>query len=182
VELLDADDAPLLARPYYAGGDPGPIVTAMAQVPELLGPMLGFIGPALGASAVDFATKEIVILRTSAVMECRYCINAHTPVAIDAGWGREQVCALRDERPVRDAFGNERDLALIEWIDEVAMGRGAIEDRFAIAMKAHFTDAEIVELTAVIGATLLLNRFCTALQLPTSPGTLERLAAEGFAS
>jgi hypothetical protein len=37
-----------------------------------------------------------------------------------------------------------------------------------------------VELTLLVGATLLLNRFCTALELPTSPKVLGRLAAEGW--
>jgi hypothetical protein len=31
-----------------------------------------------------------------------------------------------------------------------------------------------------VGATLLLNRFCTALELPTSSKVLRRLAAEGW--
>ncbi len=31
----------------------------------------------------------------------------------------------------------------------------------------------------VIGVTLMVNRFATALVLPTSPDTLDRLAVEG---
>jgi hypothetical protein len=38
-----------------------------------------------------------------------------------------------------------------------------------------------VELTLVAGATLMLNRLCTALELPTSAATLARLEAEGVA-
>ncbi len=38
----------------------------------------------------------------------------------------------------------------------------------------------MVELTAVIGATLMLNRFATALGLPTSDDTLARLTTEGL--
>jgi hypothetical protein len=36
VRLIEADQAPLLARRHYAGGDPGPLVGALAHVPELL--------------------------------------------------------------------------------------------------------------------------------------------------
>ena len=46
--------------------------------------------------------------------------------------------------------------------------------------RAHLGDPELVELTLLVGATLLLNRFCTALELPTSPKALHRLAAEGW--
>ncbi len=36
IERIEIGHIPLLARPYYDGGDPGPIVAALAQVPELL--------------------------------------------------------------------------------------------------------------------------------------------------
>ncbi len=45
---------------------------------------------------------------------------------------------------------------------------------------AHFADHELVELTVAVTATVMLNRYCTALDLPTSAATLARLAAEGF--
>lgn len=40
---------------------------------------------------------------------------------------------------------------------------------------------EILELTLVAAATLMLNRYCSALRLPTSAATLSRLAKEGLA-
>jgi alkylhydroperoxidase family enzyme len=48
-------------------------------------------------------------------------------------------------------------------------------------LREHFAEHEVVELTLVAGATLMLNRFCTALELPTSPATLGRLEAAGVA-
>jgi len=177
--LLDADQAPLLARPYYASGDPGPIVAALAQVPELLEVAMPFLGAALGPSGIDWRTKEIVIVRTSALAGCRYCVQAHTPVALDAGLSRDQVTALRTETPVEESFTDTRELALITWVDVVA-GAGPVPDAARAAVRAHFADHEVVELTALVGATLLLNRFATALALPTGAETLDRLAAEGW--
>ena len=43
-----------------------------------------------------------------------------------------------------------------------------------------FAEAEIVELTLLVGVTLLLNRYATSLGLPVDPSTIERLAREGF--
>jgi len=103
VQLIEADQAPLLARVYYADGDPGPIVGALAQVPELLTVALPFIGTALGPSAIGWRTKEIVIVRTSALQQCRFCVQTHTVVALDAGLDRDQVaaCATADRSTVR---------------------------------------------------------------------------------
>jgi AhpD family alkylhydroperoxidase len=177
--LLGADQAPLLARPYFASGDPGPIVAALAQVPELLDVAMPFLGAALGPSGIDWRTKEIVIVRTSALAGCRYCVQAHTVVALDAGLSRRQVRALRAETPVEESFTDARELALIAWVDLVA-GPGPVPDAARAAVRAHFADHEVVELTTLVGATLLLNRFATALALPTGAETLDRLTAEGL--
>jgi AhpD family alkylhydroperoxidase len=97
----------LLARPYYADGDPGPIVAARAQVPELLEVAMPFLAGAPGPSGIDWRTKEIVIVRTSALAGCRYCVQGHTVVALEAGLSRAEVCALRGETAVEDSFSAE---------------------------------------------------------------------------
>ncbi len=179
--LVGAEQAPLLARGYYADGDPGPIVAALAQVPELLVVAMPFVAAALGPSALDWRTKEIVIVRTSALAGCRYCVQTHTVVALDAGLSRAEVDALRDPGPAAEAFGDPRERALLRWVNVVARVPNAVDDGERVAVRQHWADHEVVELTIVVGATLLLNRFCTALALPTSPDTLARLAAEGLA-
>ncbi len=180
ISLLDAEQAPLLARPFYRDGDPGPIVAALAHVPELLELAMPFLGAALGPSAVPWRTKEIVILRTSAQLECRYCVQSHTVVALDAGLSRDEVLALRAAAPV-SALRDPGELALVRWVDAVAAGRGPVPTQLRADLQAHHNDADIVELTLVVGVTLLLNRFCTALELPTSPEVLLRLVAEDLA-
>ncbi len=181
VELLDAHQAPLLARRYYDDGDPGPIVAALAQVPELLDVTLAFVGAVLGASSIDARTKELVILRTSAVSVCRYCIDAHSVVALDAGVAPPEVASLRVAEPAwHNAFGDARERALLAWVDAVASNRGSVADNAVDTLQAQFVPHEVVELTLLIGATLMLNRFCTALELPTAPEVLVRLRREAL--
>lgn len=177
VRLLGAGEAPLLARPYYDGGDPGPIVAALAHVPELLEVALPFFGTVLGPSAVPWRTKELVILATSARLACRFCVQSHTVVARDAGLTRDEVLALRGERPVEAVFDDPAERALLAWVAAVA-GPGAIDPSARRALEGHYDDADVVELTVLVGATAMLNRFCTALELPTSPQVLARLAEE----
>jgi AhpD family alkylhydroperoxidase len=180
VELLRAEQAPLVTKMLFGEGDPGPIVASLATVPELLTATLPFVAAALGPSAVDARRKEMAILRTSAVLRCRYCVDAHTPVALDVGLSLEEVRALRCEAPL-DCFTDPADRALVDWITAVAGGRGAVPEPTAAAVLAHLPEHEMVELTVTIGATMFLNRYCTALELPTSDDTLLRLTAEGFA-
>lgn len=176
VDLLDAAAAPLTARRFYVDGDPGPIVAALAQVPELLDVALPFLSAALGASAVDARSKEIVILRTSALLACRYCVDAHTVVALDTPLTRVEVRRLRGEDG--SDWPDPVDAALVGWVDAVAGQTGPVGDGQARGLAVHFADHEVVELTLLIGATMMLNRFCTALELPTSAGVADRLRRE----
>jgi AhpD family alkylhydroperoxidase len=178
VTLIEASSAPLLARPYFASGDPGPIAASLAQVPELLGPTLPFLGAVLGPSWIPVRDKEIVILRTSAVMRCRYCTEAHTVVALDSGLSGQEVRALRGELAVVDVFDDAYERALIAWCDAVAQGA---ESDIRQAREGLATDdARVVELTLLVATTVMLNRYATALALPTSPDVRHRLLREGL--
>ncbi len=182
VALVEADQAPLLVRHLFAGGDPGVIVKALATVPELAEVAVPFVGAALGPGSLSPMVKETVVLRTSAVLGCRYCVDARTVTALDVGLGPELVAALRGtalgERP---AGVDDATAALVAWVDALAAGRGPLPDHVHAAMSAQYRDHEIVELVVTLGATVFLNRLCTALSLPSAPETLARLAAEGFA-
>lgn len=180
VALIDTTRAPLLARPYYKDGDPGPIVASLAHVPELLEVAMPFIACVFGPSAIDERTKELVVLRTSAVSQCRYCVQTHTAVALDVGLSSGEIKALRGEATIAGAFADPRELTLLAWVDAVA-SRGAVEPDVREALRPHFGDADVVELTALCAATLMLNRLCTALDLPTSPAALGKLTAAGLA-
>ena len=181
VRTLAEAEAPLLTKPFYAGGYPGPITASLAHVPELLEVALPFIGAVLSPSAIDWRTKEIVILRTSALMRCRYCVESHTPVALDSGLSNQQVHALRDEGLLTEAFDDDRERVLIEWTDAVAVGPGLVADALSDRVARTFSEAEIVELTLLVGVTLLLNRYATSLGLPVDDATVARLTQEGFA-
>jgi AhpD family alkylhydroperoxidase len=178
VSLIEADQAPLLARPYFADGDPGPIVAALAQVPEILEVAVPFIGAVLGASSIAIRPKELVILRTSALLGCRYCVDAHTVAALDVGLTIAEVRALRGELPVAAVFAEASELALLAWVDGVAAS-GPVDAAIAGGLKRHVPDHHVVELTLLIATTMMLNRFCTTLELSSTPATVARLVAAG---
>lgn len=132
----------------------------------------------LGPSWIPLRDKKIVILRTSAVMGCRSCTEAHTVVARDCGLTRDEVCALRGEQPLADAFPDDADRALVAWCDAVAQGADSDLDAAREVLIAD--DARVVELSLLISTTVLLNRYATSLALPTSPDVRDRLVREAL--
>jgi AhpD family alkylhydroperoxidase len=161
VELLTRERAPLLAQPFYQQGDPGPIASALAHVPELMETALPFIDSVFGPTAVEARLKEIVVLRVSSLNRCRYCTETHSRVARRAGLAPDEVAALRGEGPAPGRW-TAVERALLAFAD-------ALSDRpqEAVAiLRPHFGEAEIVELVTLGAATVMLNRFATALELP----------------
>ena len=64
IELLDQVAAPLLMEGVFAGGDPGPIAAALAQVPEVARVALPNIGASLGAGSTGARLKELASVST----------------------------------------------------------------------------------------------------------------------
>lgn len=179
VQLLDRSTAPLIVRGRFSGGDPGPITASLALVPELAQVALPFIGRALAGVTVEPRTAELVIVRASALLGCTYCTLTHGAVALGAGVSAGEVRALCD-RDGLTRFTDEREAALLAWVDSMAADHGEVPDEVADAMAAHHDDATIVELATMVGCTILLNRYCTGLRLPTGADTLRTLADAGL--
>jgi AhpD family alkylhydroperoxidase len=176
VTLLGAEQAPLLARSHYRDdGSASPIVAALAQVPELLDVTIPFVGRVLGETAMDVRTKEVVILRLSALNGCRYCTQTHTVAAWEAGLTPAQTAKLCGSPGALES----RERALVAWCDAFNSTPADIPEPVSATLRKHFDEHEIVELALVAAATIMLNRLCSGLELPTSPATLARLEQAG---
>jgi AhpD family alkylhydroperoxidase len=180
VSLLNAETAPETVRQFFANGDPGPIASSLAHAPNITALALPFIATTLGPSKIDKRTKEIVILRASALQKCRYCVNTHSFIARNSGLTKDEVRALQTDADAEKAFASEREKALVRWTNAVAVGPQDIPGALREEIKRHFTEAEVVELTLLVGATIMLNRYATALDLPVAATHLEFLKNEGL--
>jgi AhpD family alkylhydroperoxidase len=161
VELLTSERAPLLARPYYEGGDPGPIAAALANVPELMEVAQPFLGVVYGPTSVAPRLKEIVILAVSAANGCRYCTVSHTGVARRMGFAPDELAALLGQAPPPIRW-DATERALLAFSEALSHRPAEAVD----LLRPHFGEPEIVELVTLGSATVMLNRFATALELP----------------
>ena len=161
IELVGKERAPLLARRYYERGDPGPIAAALATVPELMQPMLALIDTVFGPTTVEPRLKEIVILRVSSANGCRYCTDLHTRLARRMGFASDELSALRGEAAPPQRW-SAKERALHAFSEAISTRPEAAVD----VLQPLFQEAEIVELVTLASATVLLNRFATALGLP----------------
>lgn len=154
VRLLEREEAPVLARRWFReDGSASALTRSLATAPDVMETLMPFLGQILGESSLDLATKELVILRVSQLNGCRYCIAAHGPLALAAG------------APPFDALP-DREQAIVDWVDAVAQDAHAVTDELVAHTLDHVRDDQLVELTLLVGATTMLNQYCTALGIP----------------
>jgi AhpD family alkylhydroperoxidase len=180
ISLPTKSQAPITTRSFFSEETASPIISSISHVPELLLKGMPFIGQALGPSSIDFRTKEIMILRASAQLHCTYCINTHTFVSIQAGLTHDEISALRGEKEVEEIFTNPKEKLLIDWTDAMANHSAPIKPELKELMTQHYSDSEIVEFSLCIGATIMLNRYATALSLPVDANHILTLKDNGF--
>jgi AhpD family alkylhydroperoxidase len=163
--LLAASEAPPLARRWYGhDGVASPLTRSLAAAPDVMETALPFLADVLGESALDLATKELVIMRVSHLNGCRYCIGAHRGAAEAAGIAGERLAAVLGDAPLDVLTPRER--TILAWVDTVTLDPAAASDELAGDVVRLVRDDGLVELTLLAGAVGMLNRYCTALDLP----------------
>ncbi|MEP6892711.1 MAG: carboxymuconolactone decarboxylase family protein [Gaiellaceae bacterium] len=166
VRLLERDEAPIHARSIYADdGSASPLKRSLANAPDLLETLLPFLGQIFDEGAVDLATKELVVVRVSQLNSCRYCLAAHRPLALESGVPPAQIAAVCDELPTLGDLP-DRERTIIEWTDRYVADPHEIDDDLAARILDHVRDDQLIELSILIGATQLLNQYCSAFDVP----------------
>jgi len=166
--LVEREQAGLLVRRLYAEGrDPSNITKLLANAPDTLAVLAPLLGQVMNASTVDLPTKEIVVLRVSALNACAYCVPTHAAAARRAGLSDGAVAALCGPPPLpQGAPLDERERVLVEYCDRLVRDAGSVDDALLARVRAWFADHEVVELTVLAGAITLLNYVASAFDVP----------------
>jgi len=107
---------------------------------------------------VDKLTKWKVALHVSKINQCQFCI----------GVAEAQLSALGvDQASMKDLekIINEKERAAIRYSEAATTHAYKIEDEIIDELKHHYNDAEIVEITSVVGLFNYINRFNDALKI-----------------
>ena len=111
--------------------------------------------------------REIVIIRMGHLAQCEYVLRQHVPsLALADGLTREECDALADWRSSK--FFDESERAALTYTD-VMTREIAVPDAVFAAVKRHFDDRQIVELTVLIGTYNMNARVLRALELDLEP-------------
>ncbi len=139
---------------------PNPFFRAMANRPEALKNFVPFYGAVAGPGSVDRRIKELVYLTVSFTNHCVFCAWAHTATGKKAGITEEELAALKSGN---DQSFAAAELAAIRYARELTKTADAATTRDAL--KNHFNDEQVVEITLLAAMANFTNRFNNSLNI-----------------
>jgi alkylhydroperoxidase family enzyme len=108
--------------------------------------LLNQFAPLVGAlRALDPVTTEVVRLRGAAAHNCRLCKSLREGAALDAG-GTEPLYSDIDDYEASTLL-DDRLKAALRYVDALIWTPSKIDPDVAAGVRAHFSDAEALELT-----------------------------------
>lgn len=141
----------------------------VAHRPEILQTMIAHMEAVLNTGTLPTSLKELVIVRTSQMNSCEYCLASHSLLAKKLGYSDAQIAAL--PRFASSEEFTPREKAALRLAERLTRNERPLDDAELADLKAHFTEGEIVELMAASGLFNYFNRFNNLLAMePTQAG------------
>jgi alkylhydroperoxidase family enzyme len=172
VSLIEEKDHPELAELIgkVRAGRRGTLINVyklLLHSPPLAACWLDLISAARYRTELDGRLREIVIVRVGYLNRTTYVVKQHVPqLTAPEGLSQEECDSLADWRNVK--FFTERERIALAYAD--AMTREiAVPDDVFNALRSHFNERQIVELTVLIGTYNMHTRVFMALQIDPEP-------------
>jgi AhpD family alkylhydroperoxidase len=129
---------------------------------------------ALAESGLDHTIKHLVKIRASQINGCAYCIDMHTKDARAEGETEQRIYALSAWRET--PFFNDKERAALDWTEKVTRVSNGVYDEDFAAVREHFDEKELVDLTWAIASINAWNRI--AISFRSVPGDYQPLTAK----
>jgi len=139
----------------------------VAHCPEIFQTMIAHFEAILNTGTVPLKLKELVIVRTSQLNHCTYCLASHSRICKKLGWTEDQIHHLADYE-IHGDFTLAEKLAL-RLAEQMTLNERALSDEELEDLRAHYSECEIVELMAAIGLFNYFNRFNNLLDMESTP-------------
>jgi alkylhydroperoxidase family enzyme len=124
----------------------------------------------LKAGDYDFLKiEQMVIIKTSSLNASEYCLGHNVDLGLEAGLTEEEIDAVQSDDFRSSPLLNDAQKTAIAWAQAVTQFTARDDDELFAAMKSHFTDQQIVELTVLTGMWNWSNRLTEALHVVLEP-------------
>lgn len=117
----------------------------------------------IAKGTLDHLLKELVRLRASQINGCAFCLDMHVADARKAGETERRLATVSAWRET--PFFSDKERAALEWTESLTLvADSRVPDAVWEAVRPHFSDAELIELTLLITSINSWNRFAVAFR------------------
>lgn len=134
-------------------------VEVWALAPKMMSGMGKFQGAVRKGSAVDERLKNLVELKGAQMIGCEFCVDLGSQICRNSGFSDAELLALPRYRQSEEF--TEREKVALDYAVAVMRTPVEVTDDLFARMKEHFTDKQIVEITALL-TVVNLDRFNAA--------------------
>lgn len=113
------------------------------------------------ASPIEPALRSLITVRVSQINWCAFCVDINSATLLKRGVGEEKVVALPDWR--NSQLFSARERAALDYAEAMTRSDIHVSDAQVSALRAHFDDDAIVELTGLIAFQNMSSKFNAAL-------------------
>ena len=172
VRTVPAEELSGTARDVYErSASYGPfagLVGVMANRPPVLEHTFGLLLDLKAEGVLPSRYLELALMAVSKLNECTYCVSNHTPRLTASGISAEAAEQILDYGTIEEFDATDR--LVIEYAIAVTTDFHRVRDAMFERLRAHFDDAQIVELTWRIALCGAFNRFNDVLQTEIAEG------------
>lgn len=134
----------------------------------------------VNGSGLEHSLLELVKMRVSQINGCAYCLDMHSKDARAAGETEQRLYALDAWRET--SFYSARERAALEWAEALTLvHEGHVPDRVYDAVREHFSEGELVDLSLGVVAINGWNRVSIAFRAEAGSYQVPGNAARGAA-
>jgi alkylhydroperoxidase family enzyme len=168
IEPLSAREAHPLVRWTYGasrrdlGRDVDP-VGVYAYAPRLLVGYGAFEKATAKEHRVEERLKALAETKAAAIVNCEFCCDIASSIARDAGITEAQLLALARYRE-SDQF-SELEKLVLDYASAISRTPAHVSDALFAALREHFDERQLVELTNVIALENMRARFNSAFDM-----------------
>lgn len=146
----------------------------VAHRPDIFQTMIAHFEAVLNTGTLPLKLKELVIVRTSQLNHCTYCLASHTRICKKLGWTEDQIHNLANY-DTRGDFTPAEKIAL-RLAEQMTLNERALSDEEFQDLRKYYLEGEIIELMAAIGLFNYFNRFNNLLDMESTTPAPHRTA------
>lgn len=113
--------------------------------------------------SLDWVDKELLILKSTKMGDCLYCVTQHEVVSERLGVTPEKQADIVGVEYRDSEHYSPAEVAILDLCAHVVLDPEGIPADVWARVKEHYDDAQIIEIVATIGAYLQVSKFGDAL-------------------